>query len=86
MPGFDLLELALSTCYSATSPNVDAYHPLSRDGLIDLAHKLCIQLQSPYLDDALSLQVVKNLFYIWQMFQSVAGVPRVVGGSLCQKC
>ena len=49
-------------------PNAEASHPLSRDGLIDLAHKLCMQLQSPHLDDALSLQVVKNLFYVGRCF------------------
>lgn len=50
------------------NPQLPSSHPLSHDGFIDLAHKLCLQLQSPHLDDALSLQVVKNLFYVGKCF------------------
>jgi len=49
-------------------PQLASSHPLSQDGLIDLAYKLCVQLQSPHLDDALSLQVVKNMFYVGKCF------------------
>ncbi len=43
-------------------------HPLSRDGSVATARKLCIQLRSPHLDDELSLQVVKNLFHLGRCF------------------
>jgi U3 small nucleolar RNA-associated protein 20 len=40
-------------------------------GLKDVAAKLCTQLKSEHLDEALSLQVVKNLFYIGKCFYAV---------------
>ncbi|KAF7330551.1 DRIM domain-containing protein [Mycena venus] len=39
--------------------------------LKDVAAKLCTQLKSEHLDEALSLQVVKNLFYIGKCFYAV---------------
>jgi len=42
--------------------------PLSRQGLRDLADKLCTQLKGEHLDAALSLQVVENLFHIGKCF------------------
>ncbi|KAF8641440.1 hypothetical protein AX16_009953 [Volvariella volvacea WC 439] len=46
-------------------------HPLSEEGMRETADKLCLQLKSPHLDDALGLQVVKNLFYIGKCFSAV---------------
>lgn len=69
--------------FPAGPPNLDLplSHPLSRDGLMDVASKLCIQLRSPNLDDTFSLQLVKNLFYvgkcfhIWPQIQSTSLEP-----------
>ena len=38
--------------------------PFSASNLEDVAKKLCLQLRSENLDNALSTQIVKNLFYI----------------------
>jgi len=37
----------------------------------DVANKLCLQLKSEYLDESLSLQIVKNLFYIGKCFSAL---------------
>ena len=42
--------------------------PLSMTGMHEVARKLTQQLKSEHLDEALSLQVVKNLFYIGKCF------------------
>jgi U3 small nucleolar RNA-associated protein 20 len=52
------------------SPDLPASHPLSPDGFMEVARKLCIQLRSPNLDDTLSLQLVKNLFYVGKCFHT----------------
>lgn len=46
-------------------------HPLSLTGMQDVAKKLCLQLKSEHLDEALSLQVVKNLFYVGKCFYAI---------------
>ncbi|KAK2463026.1 hypothetical protein APHAL10511_004681 [Amanita phalloides] len=43
-------------------------HPLSDPGMREAAEKLCLQLKSEHLDEALSLQTVKNLFYVGKCF------------------
>ncbi|CCM06042.1 uncharacterized protein FIBRA_08288 [Fibroporia radiculosa] len=60
-------------------PQTDLPHsdPLSRQGMADVAKKLCIQLRSPNLDAALSLQIVKNLFYIGKSFCMIELPARV---------
>ncbi|KAF8305376.1 hypothetical protein DL93DRAFT_356267 [Clavulina sp. PMI_390] len=60
----------LCGAYPPSTPPAElaSSHPLSRMGIIDLAHKLCAQLRSPHLDDSLSLQAVKNLFYVGKCF------------------
>ncbi|KZT64878.1 hypothetical protein DAEQUDRAFT_769307 [Daedalea quercina L-15889] len=45
--------------------------PLSRTGMEDIANKLCLQLRSPNLDETLSVQIVKNLFYIGKCFYAL---------------
>ncbi|KAJ7035036.1 armadillo-type protein [Mycena alexandri] len=42
--------------------------PVSGPKMQEVATKLCTQLKSEHLDEALSLQVVKNLFYIGKCF------------------
>ncbi|KDR69878.1 hypothetical protein GALMADRAFT_255731 [Galerina marginata CBS 339.88] len=51
-------------------PRVDLpdEHPLSRVGLQLVARRLTQQLKSEHLDETLSLQVVKNLFYLGKCF------------------
>ncbi|KDN46836.1 hypothetical protein RSAG8_03913, partial [Rhizoctonia solani AG-8 WAC10335] len=39
--------------------------------LVDVTQKLCLQLRSVHLDDTLSTQVVKNLFYVGKVFALV---------------
>ena len=49
-------------------PNLPEEHPLSASGMRDVAEKLCLQLKSEHLDEPLSLQIVKNLFYVSKCF------------------
>lgn len=53
-------------------------NPLSLHGMRDVALKLCTQLKSEHLDEALSLQVVKNLFYIGKCFYAIPVVDRLL--------
>lgn len=48
--------------------DLDDSSPFSLFGMEDVAKKLCLQLRSEHLDGPLSLQVVKNLFYIGKCF------------------
>ncbi|KAK0476052.1 armadillo-type protein [Armillaria novae-zelandiae] len=57
----------------ATNPvqapaDADAFSVFSKSGMIDVSKKLCLQLKSQHLDEPLSLQLVKNLFYIGKCF------------------
>ena len=54
----------------ATAPQKDLADnsPFSPVGMEGVAKKLCLQLRSEYLDGPLSLQIVKNLFYIGKCF------------------
>ncbi|KAJ7773253.1 armadillo-type protein, partial [Mycena metata] len=49
--------------------------PVSSPKMREVATKLCTQLKSEHLDEALSLQVVKNLFYIGKCFYAVPLSP-----------
>ncbi|GJN92260.1 hypothetical protein Rhopal_005290-T1 [Rhodotorula paludigena] len=51
-------------------------HPLATANLLDAAQKACLQLKSQQLDEALAMQVVKNLFFAAKCF--AARVPRTV--------
>ncbi|KIM44053.1 hypothetical protein M413DRAFT_17908 [Hebeloma cylindrosporum] len=55
------------------APRVDlpAEHPLSAVGMQTIARKFTQQLKSEHLDEALSVQVVKNLFYLGKCFYLV---------------
>jgi len=46
-------------------------YPLSTAGMREVAQKLCFQLKSDHLDEALGLQVVKNLFYLAKCFYAI---------------
>jgi U3 small nucleolar RNA-associated protein 20 len=56
----------LFTAVPAVAPQCDLPDdsPLSRIGMQNVAKQLCLQLKSDHLDARLSLQIVKNLFYI----------------------
>ncbi|KAF7327783.1 DRIM domain-containing protein [Mycena kentingensis (nom. inval.)] len=65
----------LGTLFSAVPPaapdDLAGKSPISGPKLRDVAVKLSTQLKSPHLDEALSLQIVKNLFYIGKCFVAV---------------
>ncbi|KAI5120165.1 hypothetical protein M0805_008432 [Coniferiporia weirii] len=46
--------------------------PLSFNGMREVADALSLQLKSENLDEALSLQIVKNLFYIGKCFYTIS--------------
>ncbi|KAK0189706.1 hypothetical protein F5146DRAFT_1052188 [Armillaria mellea] len=63
----------------ATSPvhapvDSDAFSVFSKSDMIDVSKKLCLQLRSQHLDEPLSLQLVKNLFYIGKCFSLLSPV------------
>ncbi|TFK68467.1 hypothetical protein BDN72DRAFT_821164 [Pluteus cervinus] len=60
----------LFTSVPVSPPRTDLSdkHPLSLAGMREVAKNLCIQLKSPHLDNTLSLQVVKNLFFVGKCF------------------
>lgn len=45
-------------------------HPLSTSSLLDAAQKGCLQLKSPLLNETLSTQIVKNLFFAAKCFDA----------------
>ncbi|KAJ3508085.1 hypothetical protein NLJ89_g5945 [Agrocybe chaxingu] len=53
---------------AAPRADIPEEHPFSRSGMQEVARKLTQQLKSEHLDEALSLQVVKNLFYLGKCF------------------
>ncbi|KAF9555058.1 hypothetical protein CPC08DRAFT_643460 [Agrocybe pediades] len=53
---------------SAPRTDLPDDHPLSRVGMQLVARKMTQQLKSEHLDESLSLQVVKNLFYLGKCF------------------
>lgn len=66
---YRLLALALSFSASPSPvapprPDLPDDHPHSKLGMINVAKKLLQQLKSEHLGDVLSLQIVKNLFYL----------------------
>ncbi|EIN06636.1 hypothetical protein PUNSTDRAFT_90339 [Punctularia strigosozonata HHB-11173 SS5] len=46
----------------------DGFVPISESGLKSIAEKLCEDLKSDHLDSPMSLQVVKNLFFVGKRF------------------
>ncbi|BGP36520.1 U3 snoRNP protein [Rhodotorula kratochvilovae] len=63
----------LGTLYAASqnaiaSTDLPERHPLATANLLDASQKACLQLKSPQLDDALAMQVVKNLFFAAKCF------------------
>lgn len=57
----------------STSPARDSStsNPLSLEALVDVARKLALQLRGTAVDDAMALQVVKNLLWIGKSFAAV---------------
>ena len=53
---------------SSPQPDLPSDYPLSSAGMRVVARKLTQQLKSEHLDQALGLQVVKNLFYLGKCF------------------
>lgn len=65
----------LGSLYAASSSYMDRRdlsddHPLSTPSLLDAAQKACLQLKSVHLTDALSMQIVKNLFFAAKCFDA----------------
>lgn len=54
----------------AEKKELNESHPLSNTNLLDAAQKFALQLKSNYLNETLSLQIVKNLFFIGKCFDS----------------
>ncbi|KAJ4487801.1 armadillo-type protein [Lentinula aciculospora] len=55
------------------------FAPLSSSGMKAVAQKLCQQLKSEHLDDTLSLQTVKNLFFIGRCYATIPFTTDSVG-------
>lgn len=66
-----LLNELLSEMPVAAPANQSNLSPFSRNGMEDLAKKLCLQLRGENLDAALSLQVVKALLYVGKCFCAI---------------
>ncbi|KAF8883245.1 armadillo-type protein [Infundibulicybe gibba] len=60
--------LFTATPVAPPQTNLADNNPLSLIGMQEVAKKLCLQLKGEHLDEALGLQVVKNLFYISKCF------------------
>ncbi|GAA6031952.1 hypothetical protein JCM8097_003358 [Rhodosporidiobolus ruineniae] len=58
---------------SMSSTDLSDRHPLATPNLLDAAQKACLQLKSPLLDDALAMQIVKNLFFAAKCFAARSG-------------
>ncbi|KAF8991462.1 armadillo-type protein [Cyathus striatus] len=61
-------QLLNSVPVSLPDPSLPPTHPLSKVGMNEVAKSLCEQLKSEHLDEALGLQIVKNLFWIGKCF------------------
>ncbi|KAI0820961.1 armadillo-type protein [Irpex lacteus] len=65
--------LFAATPSSAPKATLPEDSPFSVVGMEDIAKKLCLQLRSDNLDNALGIQIVKNLFHIGKCFKSLEG-------------
>lgn len=66
-----LLGLLFSAVPAVAPHDLPSDHPLSSAGMRLVARKLTQQLKSEHLDQALGLQVVKNLFYLGKCFYCI---------------
>ncbi|CAE6388887.1 unnamed protein product [Rhizoctonia solani] len=66
--GADLAEAAMASPAGTT---------ITLTALVDVTQKLCLQLRSTNLDDTLSTQVVKNLFYAGKVFALIYAQARL---------
>ncbi|PWN21850.1 hypothetical protein BCV69DRAFT_281764 [Microstroma glucosiphilum] len=62
-----------------------ALDPLSLEALIESSRKLALQLRGDVVDDALGLQIVKNLLWIGRSFASVPVSERETNGKAKKK-
>ncbi|KAJ1305976.1 hypothetical protein OPQ81_010691 [Rhizoctonia solani] len=63
--------LSLGTDLAETTIAAPAGTTIALTSLVDVTQKLCLQLRSIHLDETLSTQVVKNLFYVGKVFTLV---------------
>ena len=63
-----LLGSLYATLPTAVSFPQDDSHPAAIPGMVLVAHNSCIQLKSEYMDEALALQIVKNLAWLGRAF------------------
>ncbi|KAG8679084.1 U3 snoRNP protein, partial [Ceratobasidium sp. 394] len=63
--------LILGSDLSEATVSGPTRNPLKLPTLVDVAQKLCLQLRGAHLDETLTTQVVKNLFYIGKAFALV---------------
>ena len=61
------------------APTVADHNLMSLSGLVEVAQSSCLQLKSDTLDSTLSLQVVKNLFYIGKCFCMISSTKPLQG-------
>ncbi|KAG5642515.1 hypothetical protein DXG03_002616 [Asterophora parasitica] len=66
-----LLFSAVPAAIPKAGPSDADCHPLSNAGMREVARRLSLQLKSEHLDDALGVQVVKNLFYLGKCFYAM---------------
>ncbi|KAJ6608583.1 armadillo-type protein [Mycena sp. CBHHK59/15] len=71
-----LLGILFTSVPPAIPQDADKRSPLTTSGMREVATKLCTQLKSEHLDEALSMQVVKNLFYVGKCFYAIP-VPTI---------
>ncbi|EUC57511.1 U3 snoRNP protein Utp20, partial [Rhizoctonia solani AG-3 Rhs1AP] len=64
-------DLAEATIFNPTGSTI------ALASLVDVTEKLCLQLRSIHLDDTLSTQAVKNLFYVGKVFALVYDKARL---------
>ena len=75
----------LFAAFPASAPRSDD-SLFSRAGMEEIATKLSLQLQSENLDEQLSLQIVKNLFYIGKCFCAVEFPPSSFSYAVDEAC
>ena len=64
-------QLFAATPVAAPQDHLPGDLPLSRRDMEEVTKKLCLQMRSPNLDEALSVQIVKNLFYAGKCFYAM---------------
>ncbi|KAJ3767370.1 hypothetical protein FB446DRAFT_820637 [Lentinula raphanica] len=73
---------SLATIHTPLADNSAHFSPLSRSGMRTDAQKLCQQSKNEHLDDNLSLQTVKNLFFIGRCYATIPLATDTDGDSI----